>query len=101
MQVRIRDIRDSTVLHSLMSPMAPLIALPQTGRMDRGIRFLRRQNKNIDNVLTASVHKRGYILSAENVEPGTNQGESLIRKILNRRDKRELTVEPGLHGVLV
>jgi len=59
------------------------------------------RTKTLMTCFAACIDERRHILSAENVQAGANQGESLIRKILNRRDKRELAVEPRLDGVLV
>src|SRR5512136_2893521 len=64
--IGIRGVRDGAILHSLAAPMAPLIPLPEAGRMDWGVRFLGRHHKNVDDVLAARVHERGNILTTKN-----------------------------------
>ena len=52
-QIRIGDVRDGAILHPLTAPVAPLVSLPETRRMNRRIRFLGRHHKNINEVLAS------------------------------------------------
>ena len=57
--------------------------------------------KNVDDVLPATVHQRRDLSSMEIVEPSAEQRVTASREIMDRRRKIELAVEPGLDGVLV
>src|SRR5437879_33653 len=83
------------------APMAPLIPLPESGRMDRRVRLPSRQNKNVNEVLAARIDQRGDILAAENIKAAADERKTFIRKILYRWNKSKLAVEPRLHGVIV
>jgi hypothetical protein len=69
--------------------------------MNRRVRLFGGKNKNVDDVFAACIDQRGYILPTENIQAATDERKTLIRKILDGRDKSELAVEPGLDGVLV
>jgi hypothetical protein len=60
-----------------------------------------RPNENIDDVVSTLVHKRTYAVIADVVQPPSHQSEILVRKIAHRRSKIQLSVKPGLHGVLI
>src|SRR6266567_4651515 len=81
--------------------MAPLIALPQSGRMNVGVRLLGGQNKNVDDVLAARINQRGDILPAENIEAPADQRKTFVREIFHGGNKSELAIEPRLDSVLV
>src|SRR5436189_3174 len=57
--------------------------------------------KNINEVLATRIAERRDVLPAENIQAATDQGKTLVRKILHRRNESELAVEPRLHGVIV
>src|SRR5712692_3390578 len=100
-QIGIRDVRDGAIFHPLTAPVAPLVPLPETGRMNRRVRFLGGQNKNVDDVLAARIDQSGDILATENIQTPADQRKTFIGKILHRGNKSKLAVEPGLDGVLV
>src|SRR5437879_7622421 len=81
--------------------MAPLIPLAEAGRMNRRVRLPGRQNKNLHEVLATRIDERRDVLPAENIQAANDQGKTLVRNILHRRNKSELAVEPRLHGVIV
>src|SRR6266704_5264390 len=54
-QVGIRNVGDGAVFHSLAAPVAPLIPLPEAGRMDGRVRLLGRHHKNINDMLAARI----------------------------------------------
>src|SRR5260370_16057383 len=66
--VRIRGIRDCAVFHPLAAPVAPLIPLPETGRMNGRVRLSCRHNENVDDVLAAWIKQSSDILAAEYIE---------------------------------
>src|SRR6266566_2117295 len=84
-----------------MTPVAPLVALPRAGWMNRCVRLLRGPDEHVDDMFAAAVDQRGNVLAVENVEAAADQWETVVGEILNRRNKGELAIEPRLHGVLV
>ena len=54
-EIGIRDVRNSAIFHPLTAPVAPLIPLPETGRMNRRVRFPGGKNKNVNDVLAAGI----------------------------------------------
>src|SRR5260370_22751762 len=84
-----------------MTPVAPLIALPRAGWMNRCVRLLRRPDEHVDDMFAAAVDQRGNVLAVENVEAAADQLKTVVRGIFDRRNKNELAIEPRLHLVVV
>src|SRR5690348_7464664 len=100
-QIRNGDVRDRTVFHPLMTPVQPLISLPQSRRVNRRVRLFGGQNKHVDEMLAPGVDKHRYVLTTQNVQTPANQGKPVIGKVLDRRREIQLAVEPGFYRVLV
>src|SRR5258708_40086500 len=66
-QIRIGDIRDGAILHPLTAPVAPLVSLPETRRMNRRVRFLWRHHKKINEVVAAWIEPGSDNLAARNI----------------------------------
>src|SRR6185437_8689928 len=60
-----------------------------------------RPDEELDEVLAARVNEHRHAPSVEVVEPAAQEWKSLCHEILDRRREIKLTVEPGLHGMLV
>src|SRR5260370_36454596 len=84
-----------------MTPVAPLIALPRAGWMNRCVRLLRRPDEHVDDMFAAAVDQRGNVLAVENVEAAAGQWKTGVGEIFDRRNKSELAIEPRLPRVLV
>src|SRR6266576_2334439 len=83
------------------TPVQPLIALPQSGRMNGRVRLFRGQHKYVDEVLAARINEHSDVPPAQNVQASANQGKTVIGKIFDWRSEVELAIEPRLYRVLV
>src|SRR5437870_10586010 len=68
-----------------MTPVQPLVSLPQPGRMNRCVRLFRGQHKNIDEVLSPRIDEHRNVSAAQNVQTSANQGKTVLRKVFHRR----------------
>src|ERR1041385_6442408 len=84
-----------------MTPVQPLIALPQSRRMNGRVRLFGGQHKYVDEVLAARIDEHSDVPPAQNIQATANQGKTVIGIIFDRRSEVELAIEPGLYGVLV
>src|SRR6202041_256491 len=100
LQGRLRRIGYGAEFHSCLAPLQPLISLLGAGT-GSAVLFVRRPDEDIHEMFAADIDQSGDRLAVHDVNAAALQRESLIAKILDRRREIQLTVEPGLHGVLI
>src|SRR5512142_1238236 len=93
LEIADRSVGYGAQLHLARAPSEPVIALPRAGAIERGLAFLIRPHKNVDEVLPPPVHQDSNIMRIDDVEPATNQRKSLRREVSDWRNEIQLAVK--------
>ena len=81
--------------------MDQIMALHRRERGGSRILFFGRPDKEIDNVFIAMKNQRGHAAAVEVIEPAADKRKFPRGQILDRRREIQLSLKPGLHGVLI